>query len=64
MARRSKRDYSSERAELLRKLQALREAAAQVRSRSRDLDLKIKNLKKGIDALNHPFMGIPDPSRK
>jgi phage shock protein A len=60
MARQSRKDYSSRLAEYQRQLEAAKKALAQVLKGNKDLDLKIKNLKKQINALtHHPFKGSP-----
>jgi phage shock protein A len=64
MARKLRKDDSRKLTELRKNLRAVRNAIAELQTSERDLDLKIKNLKKRIDMLNYdPYRHEPG-SRK
>jgi len=60
MARKSRKHDSGKLAEYKRKLRAVKKALKEVQRGERDLDLKIKNLKKRFDEVPyHPFIDRP-----
>jgi len=61
MPRQSTKEYSSKLAEYRRQLRAVKKAIAELQSGKKNLDLKIKNLKKRLGALTHyPFKSSPE----